>query len=98
MNLFALMVLFNLLCHDIEHCYCHELWFDYCNTCTLFFLSLKLETGLKRHSETSLKQNMDLPGKLWLFYFLQDVTMWFLLIADLNKSSVTTSLVIIMDK
>ena len=27
----------------------HELWFTYCNTCNLIFLSLKLENGLKKH-------------------------------------------------
>ena len=50
--LFALMVLFDLLYllgHKIEHYHYHELWFAYCNTCTLTWSLLKLENGMKKH-------------------------------------------------
>ena len=38
-----------LFMNEIEHYYCHELWFTYCNNCNLIFSSLKLENGLKKH-------------------------------------------------
>ena len=48
--LFSLMVQFNLLssCHEIEHYHCHELWWTYCNTCTLSFFIIK-DWKLKKH-------------------------------------------------
>ena len=49
LDLFTLhLTLDFLLGHKIEHYHCHELWFGYCNTCTLIFSLLKLENGLKK--------------------------------------------------
>ena len=40
----------DLLCKKrVKHYHGHELWVVYCNTCTLYFLSLKLENGVKKH-------------------------------------------------
>ena len=49
--LFALMILFNLLSSWSWDWTLPllQLWLAYCNTCTLIFLSLKLENGMKKH-------------------------------------------------
>ena len=49
--LFALMILFNLLSSWSWDWTLPllQLWLAYCNTCTLIFLSLKLESGMKKH-------------------------------------------------
>ena len=45
----TLFFIYFFLGHEIEHYHCHELWFGYCNTCTLMFSSLNHKNGLKKH-------------------------------------------------
>ena len=83
-----------LLGHEIKHYHCHELWFAYCDTCTLIFSSLKLENWLKKNARNAAQIKHGFAKLVLIFCLLNFLSNLYVLpwLGKIFKFMVFTSL------